>query len=50
LGDALMLLGLLALARFLTAVGALDAAGAFGGMGASQSRRSSSRGPGQLRR
>jgi len=36
LGDALMLLGLLALARFLTAIGALDAGGAFGGMGASR--------------
>jgi len=36
IGDALMLLGLLALARFLTAVGALDAGGAFGGMGASR--------------
>jgi formate hydrogenlyase subunit 4 len=36
LGDALMLLGLLALARFLTALGALDAGGAFGGMGASR--------------
>jgi formate hydrogenlyase subunit 4 len=36
LGDALMLLGLLALARFLTAFGALDAGGAFGGMGASR--------------
>ena len=36
LGDALMLLGLLALARFLTAVGAFDAGGAFGGMGASR--------------
>jgi len=36
LGDTLMLLGLLALARFLTAVGALDAGGAFGGMGASR--------------
>jgi formate hydrogenlyase subunit 4 len=35
-GDAVMLLGLLALARFLTAVGALDAGGAFGGMGASR--------------
>jgi len=35
LGDALLLL-LLALARFLTAVGALDAGGAFGGMGASR--------------
>jgi formate hydrogenlyase subunit 4 len=31
-----MLLGVLALARFLTAVGALDAGGAFGGMGASR--------------
>ena len=36
LGDAVMLLGLLALARFLTAIGALDAGGAFGGMGASR--------------
>lgn len=36
LGDTLMLLGLLALARFLTAIGALDAGGAFGGMGASR--------------
>jgi formate hydrogenlyase subunit 4 len=36
MGDALLLLGLLALARFLTAVGALDAGGAFGGMGASR--------------
>jgi formate hydrogenlyase subunit 4 len=36
LGDAILLLGLLALARFLTAVGALDAGGAFGGMGASR--------------
>jgi formate hydrogenlyase subunit 4 len=36
MGDALILLGLLALARFLTAVGALDAGGAFGGMGASR--------------
>jgi formate hydrogenlyase subunit 4 len=36
LGDAIMLLGLLALARFITAVGALDAGGAFGGMGASR--------------
>ncbi|HEX9593362.1 MAG TPA: NADH-quinone oxidoreductase subunit H [bacterium] len=36
LGDALLLLGLLALARFLMAVGALDAGGAFGGMGASR--------------
>jgi formate hydrogenlyase subunit 4 len=36
LGDALLLLGLLALARFLTAIGALDAGGAFGGMGASR--------------
>ncbi len=36
LGDAILLVGLLALARFLTAVGALDAGGAFGGMGASR--------------
>lgn len=36
LGDALMLLALLALARFLTAIGSLDAGGAFGGMGASR--------------
>ena len=36
LGDALMLLGLLALARFITAIGAFDAGGAFGGMGASR--------------
>jgi len=36
LGDALLLLGWLALARFLTAVAALDAGGAFGGMGASR--------------
>jgi formate hydrogenlyase subunit 4 len=36
LGDAFMLLGLFALARFLTAIGALDAGGAFGGMGASR--------------
>ncbi len=36
LGDAIMLLGLLALARFLLAIGALDAGGAFGGMGASR--------------
>lgn len=36
LGDAVMLLGLFALARFLTAIGALDAGGAFGGMGASR--------------
>ena len=36
MGDAVMLLGLLALARFLTAIGALDAGGAFGGMGASR--------------
>ena len=35
-GDALLLLGLLALARFLTAIAALDAGGAFGGMGASR--------------
>src|SRR5262249_26953033 len=36
LGDALLLLALLSLARFLTALGALDAGGAFGGMGASR--------------
>jgi len=36
LGDAILLLALLALARFLLAVGALDAGGAFGGMGASR--------------
>jgi formate hydrogenlyase subunit 4 len=36
LGDALLLLGWLALARFLTAISALDAGGAFGGMGASR--------------
>jgi len=36
LGDALLLLGWLALARFLTAAAALDAGGAFGGMGASR--------------
>jgi formate hydrogenlyase subunit 4 len=36
LGDAIMLLALLALARFLLAIGALDAGGAFGGMGASR--------------
>jgi formate hydrogenlyase subunit 4 len=36
LGDAIVLTGLLALARFLTAIGALDAGGAFGGMGASR--------------
>lgn len=36
LGDGILLLALLALARFLTAVGALDAGGAFGGMGASR--------------
>jgi len=36
LGDAILLIGLLALARFLLAVGALDAGGAFGGMGASR--------------
>lgn len=35
-GDAILLLALLALARFLLAVGALDAGGAFGGMGASR--------------
>jgi formate hydrogenlyase subunit 4 len=36
LGDAILLLSLLSLARFLTAIGALDAGGAFGGMGASR--------------
>ncbi len=36
LGDAILLLGLLALGRFLQAIGALDAGGAFGGMGASR--------------
>ena len=36
LGDAILLVSLLALARFLTAIGALDAGGAFGGMGASR--------------
>ncbi len=36
LGDAILLVGLLALARFLLAVGALDAGSAFGGMGASR--------------
>jgi formate hydrogenlyase subunit 4 len=36
LGDAILLLALLALGRFLSAVGALDAGGAFGGMGASR--------------
>lgn len=36
LGDALLLLGWLALARFLMAIAALDAGGAFGGMGASR--------------
>ncbi len=36
LGDAILVLALLALARFLTALGALDAGGAFGGMGASR--------------
>ncbi len=35
-GDALLLLGLLSLARFLMAIAALDAGGAFGGMGASR--------------
>jgi formate hydrogenlyase subunit 4 len=35
-GDAILLIGLLALGRFLTALGALDAGGAFGGMGASR--------------
>ena len=36
LGDAILLVALLALARVLLAVGALDAGGAFGGMGASR--------------
>lgn len=36
LGDAILLIALLSLGRFLTAVGALDAGGAFGGMGASR--------------
>jgi formate hydrogenlyase subunit 4 len=36
LGDALLFLGWLSLGRFLTAVSALDAGGAFGGMGASR--------------
>ena len=36
LGDAILLLAFLALARFLMAIGALDAGGAFGGMGASR--------------
>ena len=36
LGDAILLLSLLSLARFLLAIGALDAGGAFGGMGASR--------------
>jgi formate hydrogenlyase subunit 4 len=36
LGDAILLLGLLALARFALALGALDAGGAFGGMGAAR--------------
>lgn len=36
LGDAILLLSFLALARFLCAIGALDAGGAFGGMGASR--------------
>lgn len=36
LGDAILLIALLALARFLSAIGALDAGGAFGGMGASR--------------
>jgi formate hydrogenlyase subunit 4 len=36
LGDAILLIALLALARFLCAIGALDAGGAFGGMGASR--------------
>lgn len=36
LGDAIMLVGLLSLARFFTALGALDTGGAFGGMGAAR--------------
>ncbi len=36
LGDAILLVALLSLARFLSAIGALDAGGAFGGMGASR--------------
>jgi formate hydrogenlyase subunit 4 len=36
LGDAILLVGWFALARFLTAIAALDAGGAFGGMGASR--------------
>src|SRR5665647_3134398 len=36
LGDALLCLGLLGLARLRVAVGALDAGGAFGGMGATR--------------
>jgi formate hydrogenlyase subunit 4 len=36
LGDAILFVSLLALARFLSAIGALDAGGAFGGMGASR--------------
>ncbi len=36
IGDAILLVSLLALARFLCAIGALDAGGAFGGMGASR--------------
>ena len=36
LGDAILLVAFLALARFLCAIGALDAGGAFGGMGASR--------------
>jgi formate hydrogenlyase subunit 4 len=35
-GDAILLIGFLALGRFLTALGALDAGGSFGGMGASR--------------
>ena len=35
-GDALVVIGLLALVRFALALGALDAGGAFGGMGASR--------------
>jgi formate hydrogenlyase subunit 4 len=36
LGDAILLIALLSLGRFLTAISALDAGGAFGGMGASR--------------
>lgn len=36
LGDAILLVGLLSLARFMSAIGALDTGGAFGGMGAAR--------------